>query len=270
MEIFLYILGAFIFLKTVIPGILGPVLVHSRLKHSVNPDFRICNFQDMPRKAAVFISQKSESFRKEGFDLINYISWSSQEEQSMYFALMVNRNTKDMGIAVFAISGRDKSLIQVQYIEYSTEFEDSTEIVTNNNPQPAVFHMFDKKIFRFPHIKNSHHLYVLHRKLLEQHTDMEPVLPSPGTETETVRQTIIKDFNRQKDAGYYYQKEDFFYPTWKGAVFMSWKLIWPVVAIRKIMLRRRANIFIRELLKTDTLPPEMEKDEIQENGADES
>jgi hypothetical protein len=48
--------------------------------------------------------------------------------------------------------------------------------------------------------------------------------------------------------GYYYLDEarDIYRPTWKGAVLMTWRLLWPIRPLYRAWRRRPTHAFLRE------------------------
>lgn len=252
MDLIFYLIVGFIGIKTLLPGIVGPILVHSRQKLPARPRFEAFDPKDLPSDVSDFFRRSVSEMEEEGFRFVSYASWSIQDRQRMYFALLINRKAGDMGMAVHITSGREKNAVQTRYVEFSTEYLLSKEITANNSAQIEVFRKIpERMVFRFPHILSPRRLYLLHRRLNEKYgADWEPLPPPEGREVEAVKESIAKEYEKQVRAGYLFldREEEVYRPTWMGAILMTWKLIWPFTVLQNILVRRRANRLINDLL----------------------
>jgi len=82
---------------------------------------------------------------------------------------------------------------------------------------------------------------------------VEPVAPEsqlPAEERELEHfARSLGDKTREIQCGYWYLEWSGarYRLTWKGAVLTTWKLLWPVVAVRRALYRRRASARLRRL-----------------------
>ncbi|MGE0086459.1 MAG: hypothetical protein AB7S75_18785 [Desulfococcaceae bacterium] len=255
LDIFLYAAGVLILAEIIIFGVVAPIIVHSKQRQSAKPRFDLFDPRNLPQDKADYFVRNLQLLQKEGFEPAAFVSWESNENQRILFVLTVNRKNRDMAMSVLATGGTATKPIEIRYTEFCTVFGDSSEINTNSNPQPDVLKQFpDKKVFSFPSIKDPHHLYILHRRLIARFAlGKEAVLPSKDTEVMAVQMSVTRFLARQAKAGYFQTDEsgEILMPTWKGAFLMTWKLVWPVSFIRNILQRRRMNIFLRQLLSPE-------------------
>ncbi len=255
MDIFLYAVMVLIFIILIFSGIVAPIIVHSKQRMAAKPRFDLFNPQNLPQDKADYFVRNLQLLQKEGFEPAAFVSWESHENQRILFALAVNQENRDMAMSVFATAGTETKPLEVRYTEFCTVFTDSSEINTNSNPQPDVLKQFaDKKVFSFPRVKDPHHLYILHRRLIARFAlGKEAVLPQKDTEVMAVQMSVTRFLARQAKAGYFFTDEsgNMLRPTWKGAFLMTWKLVWPMGFIWNILRRRRMNMLLSQLLSSD-------------------
>ena len=252
MDVIVFLIAGFFGIKTLLPGIIGPILVHSRQKQPARPEFTSFDPSELDPDIADYFSRSVSAIQDEGFEFLGYTSWSIQDRQRMYFGLLIHREAGDMGMVVYITSGHDKHPVETRYVEFAAEFTVAREINTNNSTQIEVFKKLpERMVFRFPHILSPHQLYLLHRRLKGTYAAAWAPLPPPhGREIQAVHNSIAKEYEKQVRAGYFYldREEGVYRPTWKGAFLMTWKLIWPFTLFRNILVRRRANRLINELM----------------------
>ncbi|MEZ4526857.1 MAG: hypothetical protein R2941_13140 [Desulfobacterales bacterium] len=252
LNVFLYALIGLLVVKLIFSGIVAPIIVHAKQRMAAKPRFDLFDPRNLPQDKADYFVRNLQLLQKEGFEPAAFVSWESNENQRILFALAVNRENRDMAMAAFATAGTESKPLEVRYTEFCTVFADSSEISTNSNPQPDVLKPFpDKKVFSFPRVKDPHHLYILHRRLLARFAlGKEAVLPAKDTEVMAVQMSVTRFLERQAKAGYFRTDADgeILRPTWKGAFLMTWKLVWPVGSIQNILHRRRMNLLLSQLL----------------------
>ncbi len=255
LTVFLYAFIGLILVKLIFSGIVAPILVHAKQRMAAKPRFDLFDPRNLPQDKAEYFVRNLQMLQREGFEPGPFASWENGENQRILFALAVNRKNRDMAMSVFATAGTETKPVEVRYTEFCTVFADSTELNTNSNPQPDVLKQFpDKKVFSFPRVKDPHHLYNLHRRLLARFAlGKEAVLPPKDTEVVAVQMSAARFFSRQIKAGYFQTDKsgEIMRPTWKGAFLMTWKLVWPVGSIRNILQRRRMNLLLHQLLSPE-------------------
>ena len=64
-----------------------------------------------------------------------------------------------------------------------------------------------------------------------------------------LRKSQLKEQAKYSESGYYYHDEEHrvYRLTWRGAILMSWKLLWPIKQIRAILGRVKAARLLREV-----------------------
>lgn len=252
MELLLFILGGVFALATLFPGVVNTILVHSRQRHPAEPEFADFRPEDLSAEAADFFARMTDALAREEFHPAAHAVWEPRPGQPLYQMIAVNRETRDQAMAVYERSGSEKQPMTTRYLEFRTVFRNGSEIDTNNRRQltglPAIRR---KRVFTFRQITNPRQLLKLHRGLVSRFGGYEePVLPPRGGEAAAVRDAVIRDTQRMAGMGYLAldEMENAYRPTWKGAILMTWRIIWPISALRRMLLRRRGNRLINTLL----------------------
>lgn len=215
--------------------ILGPILVRFTARVSPNP-----TFDEIPDEHARalfppnFFSTINE-LETLGFSLACHLSSSTQAPNlHAVLSLLVNRETKTICLITFARSlAPGASHISVNYVEFSSYFEDGSEINTVNNATVRVFYpLRNKVIVKVRHLKDTGALYQVHLYMARKHPG-RAVLPEPGKEIEHLSQNIKEALAQQAQLGYYFldEKKQCYRLTWKAAFRTTWRLLWPAKQI---------------------------------------
>ena len=230
----LTILGV-ILLVCCVQLIVGPVLVYSRNRQQVHPTFHEFNPQQPPMQLPQDYFDNIEEMKRLGFALISHLYQDNQTPGvHSCITLFTNRNEFTGAIVVYMCT---ENLAPLSYVEFSTEFDDGSEINTNNIENPGVFANIPAKLeYAVPHVKKVMDLYHIHQGLLLANSKTSRrKLPVPGQEVNDLCTGMSRDLERQADRGYFRPDPttDKYRPTIKGALLMTWKLAWPVGQIRK-------------------------------------
>ncbi len=256
MDLLLYILGGVFVLATLFPGVVNTILVHSRQRHPAEPEMNTFAPEELPAEGKDFFARMTEALHREEFVPVVHAVWEPQATQPRYQMWAVNRETREQALAVYSQSGIVKSPYAIRYLEFTAQLRNGTQIDTRNSRHLTRTPPFrEKKVYPFPQITNPRQLLKLHRRLVERFAPHEEaVLPPRGEELEAMRQGVIRDLQRMRRMGYliHDEMENVYRPTWKGAILMTLRIIWPISTFRRMMRRRRGNRLINTLLASDT------------------
>src|SRR5262249_45021751 len=135
---------------------------------------------------------------------------------------------------------------------FTTEFADDTRLLTSNNqtlsPLPRI--RIREGSMSFPDIDDPSRLYAIHQATLalfaRDAARLDNVIDDPA---EFLRSAHQKDVTRFAECGYYYlDRERIVYRlTWRGAILMTWKALWPFKRIRELLRRARAARLLQDL-----------------------
>ncbi|XOF32580.1 MAG: DUF3592 domain-containing protein [Candidatus Electrothrix sp. YB6] len=164
----------------------------------------------------------------------------------LHFCLLKHADKQD--VAMIVVGQND-----IRCTEFGSEFN-GLDISTNNNLQhPFVFpERQDAKKYSFPNISDPGELYTIHRLLLRRDAqDAAPKTVADGAELDEVKKGIIREMERNVVDGYHRfdTASDAYRPTVKGAILMTWKMIWPLENILRARHTRKMERVLREVMK---------------------
>jgi hypothetical protein len=153
-------------------------------------------------------------------------------------------------LTVFAFAGVIRN--KVSLLIFRTEFADGTEVVTSNSNSPSAFPPLGPPVyvFGFPQIRDPIRLHAIHQAVVDQFERGVPRRDPIGDDPDAYLLRVDRrQFDHQVACGYYYldQTGRVQRPTWKGAILMTLKLVWPVKPLRQLCRRWKAARMLREL-----------------------
>lgn len=232
--------------------ILGPLVLYLVTRHAANPEFETFDLTHPPLKLPQSYAQNIARLEELGFQAKAHVFGSRQTATvRSVLTLFTNQTEKDTAILAHMLS--EIPLLArsvIDYVEFSTDFADGSEVNTANAKQPSLFvQVPEKKIYRVPHLTDTGQLYVLHRALVAKEPAKEKRLPSPGEEVDSLISTMKRDlareagFGRLRRAGHWYRL------TVKGAILYELKFGLPVGYLRRQVQYFRGKRLAREVLR---------------------
>lgn len=237
MEIFWYIVKvALIFVAA--PFVLAPFVFYFVNKQAAEPRFQSFDLLNPPLQLPPSYTQNIALLEELGFDAVAHLFGAGHATTVRYvLTLFVNQSESDMATVVHMLSEIPPiTRVVLNYVEFGTEFQDGSEVCTNNSKQPSGFvQVPEKKITRVPHITEPKQLYAIHRAVLTQRSPQNKKLAPAGEEVSDLIATMQRDLAREAsfdrlrldDSGLWYR------PTVKSAILYSLKFNWPVGFLRR-------------------------------------
>src|SRR5262249_15015400 len=140
------------------------------------------------------------------------------------------------------------SSTRVSFLVFASELADGTELTTSNSDFLAVTPPLrdGMRPMAFPGIDDAARLYAVHQARVGDDVRRRPDVDDPDAYMRRLEERIL---DHHVACGYYYPVEDehLLRPTWKGAILMAWKFLWPVPPVRRAWRRLRAEIALRRL-----------------------
>lgn len=244
LEFFLALLVIFFLFQ----ALFGPVLVKFTQWVRTDPEISAVPPDELPPSCLEKISVYRKELEALGFVFTGYYDIADlMPNVRVSFALL--RNTKRKTWAMVPVL-KSKPLEDC-YVEFSTEFSDGEELCTNNSSQLSAFIKTPgKKIFQFPKVGDPGTLIELHDCLQDAHfRNKRVVMVGEDNALRYLKANITRDFIQQAELGFYYLDKDGekFRLSWKGAVLMTWMLIFPINIIRKIWLHVTSKKMMTEM-----------------------
>ena len=190
--------------------------------------------------AAISPQMESLGFRNLGyFRVLNSVA-----NGGVYATLFENRKSRQYAKLWTVIVGGGPVRRAETTLAYFTEFSDGPTLVTGNNrSRPLTPRVRANKFsMSFPSVRDPRRLYEIHTAILdrfESGTDrLETAIEDPA---DFLRRSHTREQAKYSQSGYYYLDEErrVYRLTWRGAIFSSWKLLWPVKQIRAMLARAR-------------------------------
>jgi hypothetical protein len=234
-----------------LPWVLGPVLIRRSYRFAPELVTEPFDPEDPETPAAVrdSIEETARALAAEGFTPRAHLLTENESPHGlMFLTLFENRPARVLARLLTLYAGRGKAMRRQTLLVFSTEFADGTEIATNNsrtlsNTPPCPW----RTIVSVPDAEGARDLYRTHTGVVAHLSPRSEAVPLEGDPAAYQQAYTNRERVRFAECGYLYldPEADCYRATWKGAVLMAWKLLWPVSAIRRARLRRRTEELLR-------------------------
>jgi hypothetical protein len=235
-----------------LPWVLGPILIRRTCRLPREVAFQTFDPDDPETPAVVkeSIAATGRALAGDGFAPRAHLLTENESPHGLAFlTLFENRPARVLARLLTLYTGRGKALKRQTALVFSTEFADGTEIATNNtqtlsNSPPCPW----RTIVNVPDVRDARELYRIHTDVVAHLSPRSAACdPVQGDPMGHQQAYTNRERARFVDCGYTYldPDADCYRATWKGAVLMAWKLLWPVSAVRRARLRRRTEALLR-------------------------
>ncbi len=226
----------------------GPMVVRSAYRFAAKCNPVEIATGDLPAAVAGVVVPRVAEMEGLGFALAGCYDCGELAIQTRtYVAYFCNRATNDFANVTAMVTPRGVA----SYFEFSTRFSNGQAIETNTNRVlPLTPGNPDVRVFRFAEIGDAKALYLMHRRLLEKYAmGLWPQGEAKGQEIQRWVRTVENYGPRHAKIGYMSLAEDgaSYRLTWKGALLVAWRGLWPASLLRKIHERHAMDEERREL-----------------------
>ena len=169
-----------------------------------------------------------------------------------YVTLFENRQSSQYAKLFTVVVGSSLARKVETTLAFFTDFTDGLTLVTaNNKTRPITPRIrIHEGSLALPSVHDPRRLYEIHQALVDRFGAYEDrariEIQDPAV---FLRISQLKEQAKYPESGYYYHddKHRVYRPTWRGAILMSWKLLWPVKQIRAMLARVKAARLLREV-----------------------
>lgn len=156
-----------------------------------------------------------------------------------YALVMVQAANRDLVMVLESVAP-----VALRQIEFSTVFEDGTEINTNNGPQLPLRAVLKSgnETYWFPDVEDPAVLYRRHAALCSAHSAAAKRMPPSGPALiEDIRKSMREDYEHAARRGVFRfdQDDDAYSLTLTGAYRLAWPNMFPLNAILKVRRQMR-------------------------------
>ena len=220
----------------------GPILLHRDFRFRTRIDAVPVPLGDLPVHARGYMLPRVVELASLGFELVGYFDVTGTSVgTASYLALAVNCKTNEWANVSYVTTvpaGVERGFIE--FIAASS----GGRVETNTNGAPTPLFPAAHPIFRFPQVEEAATLYRLHRRFVEEKLgDAVLQLPARGEETGELTRRLQSYAQHQERRGNMRRDADGEYArlTWKGAIVISWRGLWPVALRRRLRMYREAE-----------------------------
>jgi hypothetical protein len=229
----------------------APLLIRFQQRMNAHPEFETLEFDQLKPSVARFLEKRTDDLLDMGFREPTLVHLpDSMPNVTSYLVMLVNRRTGDKAM-VTVILGHGPVPRRTSYVEFNTRFENGEVFNTQNSSELTAFPPGPTTVrTQVPDLRDPQELYELHRFVMDQHGAEGPKeLYERGEALDYLQRfAFTKVYKQQVKRGWLYYDEDAdcYRPTLLGAYLLTWGLLQPMKAIRKIALRNRAAKVLAE------------------------
>lgn len=175
-----------------------------------------------------------------GFVPVHQIRFDVEADlMDAYGMVLAHPQNRDLALVLQCVAP-----VRLEQIEFSTEFENGTEVNTNNGPQLPLDIVIKsgKDVFWFPDIQDPAELYRAHTALCVARVDAaKKTLPTGEALLENIRRGMREDYEHAVNRGIFrHNVHDHSYSlTATGAYRLAWPNMFPISALYKTRRRNR-------------------------------
>jgi hypothetical protein len=228
--------------------VVSPLALRATYRFSGTCDPIPVDGNSVPPLVRDLVGRCAPKFESLGFTFLGYFDVGPLVKNAKaYLAYFVNRSS-----GVFAnVSVVTSAAKTVGYFEFSTTFTNGLTLDANTNKTlPLTPARPNFLVFRFPEVFDPVELFQIHRALIQKYgTTLQPQMFSQGQETGRIKSQIGQYAAEQAKTGYMYRAKDgqTYRLTWKGAILLAWKALWPTSMVRGWLYRVQMKRELRSL-----------------------
>jgi hypothetical protein len=188
-----------------------------------------------------------------GFLVRGHFRPSSDVPNSKVFVTLFENRKSGQTAQLFTVIAQ-RGIIQrgETVLTLTTRFSDRTKLYTSNyralvnHPQIRIRH----GSMSFPDIDDPRRLYAIHQAtLLFLGASAERINDVIDDPADYLRTEFHEDVAKLAESGYYYldTQRDLYRRTWRGAILVTWRMLWPFKWFRELRRRSQRARLLREL-----------------------
>lgn len=230
---------------------IGPILVYRQNRMPAFPSFFPLTDAEFDQQVSDDLARRSEALRMLGFEPVANLQ-SINPATHTYTRIFHNHITSERAniteIRAYR-EGTTTPTVSSGYIEFTTTYFDAPEVNTNNVKLPGVFKRLpDKQIFSVPTVEEPADLYKVHQTLTRRTPGTIKPPPAASQIADEIQREFYIAYEKQAEAGYIWldAAESVYRPTAKGAVLMTWRILWPTGSLRAWQMRKAGERMLSE------------------------
>jgi hypothetical protein len=220
----------------------APVRVRLKNWHYIDSGYEPCEDDEV----APGVARRVADLEDLGFVVRGHRHLTGHSIATGQITLMEHPRTLDVAKVLVTAAGRRRQ----HTIFFQTRFEDGTDVGVGNNALTVGLPSLPETTYVWvPEVRDPRRLYRVHEQVrdgLGAGKQRLPIGPDPADFLEVARERILAHYVA---TGYFFldAARCAYRPTWKGAVLMSWRLLWPIRPLYRAWRRRPSRKLLREL-----------------------
>ncbi|HXR34125.1 MAG TPA: hypothetical protein VN830_10475 [Verrucomicrobiae bacterium] len=214
--------------------LVAPMVVRNGFRFAAHCNPVQVPVEESPREVSAYIQSQIPQMQSLGFEFLGcYDCGVLAGNTRNFIAYFCNRQTNEFAnVSVATLPQRTAG-----YFEFSTRFGNGQTLETNTNGiLPLTPGNPQVRVFRFPEIEEPRELYRVHRCLTEKYAKGQWAQGEPkGQEIQRLVRVVENYGPRHAKMGYMClaPSGETYFLTWKGAILMTWRGLWPMALIRR-------------------------------------
>jgi hypothetical protein len=235
------------------PYFLVPIHLHRNHRVDAQPEFMQVNpTRDIiPEEAWLRIREGVAHLEPCGFQVVGHFQESGNSSPAMgYVTLLKNTNLITVARLVTVFGKILKGRPGQSSLVFITELTDERSLITNNSANIITTpRRRDRIRLWLPEVQDLQELYDFHQRLVERFGKQAKPYDVNGDFTEHLKRDSQDQRARWVKSGYYCldSAAGVYRLTWKGAVLIAWKRLWPLKSLRRAWRKHQTNKLLRKL-----------------------
>ncbi|BDI30736.1 hypothetical protein CCAX7_27870 [Capsulimonas corticalis] len=224
-----------------VPYIGGPILIKNKQTIARHPAQNRFDPATLDPQVAPFFYHAVQALVTCGFTVIDYVTKPNETQNvTPCVVYLVNRANGDMAsIACFFVNINGEVKIQNNSIFFTTDYANGEVVSSCILPPNSAGSCYKYRPYvhswrSFDDV-DAPELYKRHRFLIQKYAPQSPVVaPETGREMEAFDRSNVDVHAYQVKKGLMWvdTARDVYAPTWFGAFYMTWALLWPCKQLR--------------------------------------
>lgn len=229
-------------LRFVLTAIHAPIRVRTNNFSWADSGFEPCEGNDRPPEFIRTIT----ALESLGFLLRGHWHLTGHSVATGQITLLEHPQSLDLVKVMISTAGNRRQFALL----FQTRFDDGQEIVTANNPLTVGLPpLSETTVVWLPEVRDARQLHRVHVRIRDELARGRKRLaagPDAAAFLHAGRERMLAHFVA---TGYYFLDESrgVYRPTWKGAVLMTWRLLWPIRPFYRAWRRRSTNKLLDQL-----------------------
>jgi hypothetical protein len=239
----------------------GPVLIRFLFSQPSHVEFKTVEPHQLSAELKELFRRIGQSLAGDEFSPAACLTLvhplSPGESAACVQQVYVNRSAGDMAMATVVYQQVNEQFVPTpggSFLQFTADFPDGVDIETTNSSVASVFPRKRLEeycwVLKFPEITDPAKLYNVHRAAVRHVAPgRKGSLPEPGEEAKYLSAMMNKEKAILAEVGCMYLDErcGVYRPTWRGALMMTWKQLWPVNRIMRVRLNKENERLLDKL-----------------------